>query len=73
MVDSRPCESVLVVQNVSPERKQLAPTLNRPQPVRIKAQLCVKSRMNCAWIDLLGVENTDDHSLFLAHDKMQDP
>jgi hypothetical protein len=71
MVDSRPSGSVLVVQIVSPERKQLEPILDSPQPVYIKAELGAKSLMNSARIDLLVVEKTDDNSLFVPHDKMQ--
>jgi hypothetical protein len=33
----------------------------------------MKSLINCARIDLLVVEKTDDHSLFVPHDKMQNP
>jgi hypothetical protein len=73
MVDSRYFGSVFVVQVVSPERKQLAPILDSPYAVRIKPELCVKSLMNCARIDLLVVEKMDDHSLFVPHDKMQNP
>jgi hypothetical protein len=51
----------------------LAPILESPQPVGIKAELCVESLMNCARIDLFVVEKTDDHSLLVPHDKMQNP
>jgi hypothetical protein len=73
MVDSRPSESVLVVQVISPECKQLAPILDSLQPVGIKAELCVKLLMNCARVDLLVVEKTDNHSVLVPHDKIQDP
>jgi hypothetical protein len=61
------------VQVVFPERRQLASILDSPQPIGIKAELCLKPLMNCARIDLLAVEETDDYSLFVLHDKMQDP
>jgi hypothetical protein len=70
MVDSRPSGLVFLVQVVSPDGKQLAPVLDSPQPVGIKAELCVKSLMNCARIGLLVVETTDDHSLFGPHDEI---
>jgi hypothetical protein len=73
MVDSRPSGSVLLVHVISPDGKQLAPVLDSPQPVGIKAELCAKSLMNCARIGLLVVETTDDHSLFVPHDKTQNP